>query len=290
MDKMKHRRLQELDRSDFGIVEGEPDIRGWDVRNTSGQKIGEVEELIIDAQQKKVRYLVVELDDDDLDLEDDKKVLIPIGLAELDKEEDDVILPSVDAAHLNALPAYDADNLDDALENEVRSVLSSEVAPHTVSEEDSSVGGDGERPAKKRRALIIDNTSTSRSAELPAIGTPEYYASFYQHPYFNDENLGRQRSQPGHPVAPGKESDYERGLHLWEMRNESRSGTEETGQRADSNTELSNEDRREKFHQRRTVYEERRKPRKGKSIIDRINEEGLQEAKPDQNDPGKISL
>ena len=38
MDNMKHRRLQELDRSDFGIVEGEPDIRGWDVKNTRGQK------------------------------------------------------------------------------------------------------------------------------------------------------------------------------------------------------------------------------------------------------------
>ena len=54
MDNMKHRRLQELDRSDFGIVEGEPDIRGWDVKNTRGQKIGEVEELIVDARQKKV--------------------------------------------------------------------------------------------------------------------------------------------------------------------------------------------------------------------------------------------
>ena len=53
MDKIKHRRLQELDRSDFDIVKGEPDIRGWDVRNTTGKKIGEVEELIIDAQQKK---------------------------------------------------------------------------------------------------------------------------------------------------------------------------------------------------------------------------------------------
>ena len=69
MDNMKHRRLQELDRSDFSIVEGEPDIRGWDVRNTQGQKIGEVEELIIDAQRKKVRYMVVDLDDNELELD-----------------------------------------------------------------------------------------------------------------------------------------------------------------------------------------------------------------------------
>ena len=58
MDNMKHRRLQEMDRSDFEVVDGEPDIRGWDVKNANGQKIGEVEELIVDAQEKKVRYMV----------------------------------------------------------------------------------------------------------------------------------------------------------------------------------------------------------------------------------------
>jgi sporulation protein YlmC with PRC-barrel domain len=113
MDNTKHRRLQELDRSDFEITKGDPDIRGWDVKNATGQKIGEVEELILDAQQKKIRYMVVELDDDDLELEDDKKVLIPIGLAELDKEDDDVILPSVTVDQLQALPAYDRNGLAD---------------------------------------------------------------------------------------------------------------------------------------------------------------------------------
>src|SRR5688500_10959296 len=110
MENMKHRRLQELDRSDFEIVEGEPDIRGWDVRNSSGQKIGEVEELILDAQNKKVRYMVVDLDDNELDL-DERRVLIPIGLAELDKEDDDVLLPSVTVEHLRALPKYEEDKL-----------------------------------------------------------------------------------------------------------------------------------------------------------------------------------
>src|SRR4051812_7015871 len=94
MDKMKHRRLQELDHSDFEIVKGEPDIRGWDVKNTTGKKIGEVEDLIIDAQQKKVRYMVVDLKDNDLDLRS-RKVLVPIGLAELHEKEDDVLLPNV---------------------------------------------------------------------------------------------------------------------------------------------------------------------------------------------------
>src|SRR5215204_4093611 len=106
MDNMKHRKLQELDRSDFEIVDGEPDIRGWDVKNSHDQKIGEVEELIVDAKMKKVRYMVVDLDDNDLKL-DHHKVLLPIGLAELHKKDDDVIIPNVQEEQLRALPDYD---------------------------------------------------------------------------------------------------------------------------------------------------------------------------------------
>src|SRR5687767_13202142 len=122
MDNMKHRRLQELDRSDFGIVEGEPDIRGWDVKNSRGQKIGEVEELIVDAQQKKVRYMVVDLDDNELDIDDDRKGLIPIGLAELHRKDDDVIIP-VEAAQLKSIPEYDSDKLDAEVERKICSTL-----------------------------------------------------------------------------------------------------------------------------------------------------------------------
>src|SRR4029078_465473 len=122
MDTMKHRRLQELDRSDFEIVDGEPDIRGWDVKNTNGQKIGEVEELIVDAQQKKVRYMVVDLDDNELKL-DHHKVLIPIGLAELHRSDDDVILPAVLPEQLHSLPDYDKSNLTPEIERMICSVL-----------------------------------------------------------------------------------------------------------------------------------------------------------------------
>ena len=122
MDKIKHRRLQELDRSDFEIVKGEPDIRGWDVKTTTGKKIGEVEDLIIDAQQKKVRYMVVDLDDNDLKL-DHRKILLPIGLAELDKKEDDVIVPNVQAEQLKSLPRYDVDNMNPETERQICSIL-----------------------------------------------------------------------------------------------------------------------------------------------------------------------
>ncbi len=40
--------LEELSGSDYEIVDGEPDINGWDVIDHNGQKIGEVDELLFD--------------------------------------------------------------------------------------------------------------------------------------------------------------------------------------------------------------------------------------------------
>src|SRR5438067_805119 len=83
-------RLQELGGSNYEIIDGEPNIKGWDVKNARGEKIGEVDELLFDPQSRSVRYLVVDLDDNELDLEsDDRKVLIPIGLAELYRDDVD---------------------------------------------------------------------------------------------------------------------------------------------------------------------------------------------------------
>ena len=133
MDKMKHRRLQELDQSDFEIVKGEPDIRGWDVKNARGQKIGEVEELIVDAQQKKVRYMIVDLDDNELKLSH-RKILLPIGTAELHKDDDDVILPNVTADHLNAIPVYDKDHLTPDTEKKICTVLGRKTETNSILE------------------------------------------------------------------------------------------------------------------------------------------------------------
>ena len=183
-DKMKHRRLQELDQSDFEIVKGEPDIRGWDVRNSRGQKIGEVEELIVDAQQKKVRYMVVDLDDNELKLAH-RKVLLPIGMAELDKDDDDVILPNVTVDHLNAIPVYDKNDISPDVERKICTTLGRKTESNSLLE--------GE----------------------------ETHPEFYQHEYYNDDNLYKHRLQEVKPAnEQKKESDYEKGLRLWELRSE----------------------------------------------------------------------
>ncbi len=52
--------LNELD--DYEVDDNDPDVRGWDVLDEHGNKMGKVEELIVDPKQMKVRYLVVDVE------------------------------------------------------------------------------------------------------------------------------------------------------------------------------------------------------------------------------------
>lgn len=172
----KNKRLQELGGSDFEIADGQPDIRGWDVKNENDQKIGEVDELIFDVQSLKVRYIVLDLDDNDFDL-DDRDVLVPIGIAQLHDKDDDVILPGVTAEQLKSLPEYDEDTLDANTENEIRNVF-------------AGVGG---------AALIASGIN--------------HEDTFYDHEHFDDDNLYRSRGNENDDSAtiPVIEEEFQVG-------------------------------------------------------------------------------
>ena len=115
--------LQELSHSDYEIVKGEPDIRGWDVKDSQGNTIGEVEDLLFDPQARKVRYLILDLEGNVWDLEP-RDVVVPIGLAELHPIDDDVILPNITAAQLQALPVYDRDAFNPGVEDTIHRIFS----------------------------------------------------------------------------------------------------------------------------------------------------------------------
>lgn len=101
--------LQTLADSNYELQEGQPDIRGWEVKNASGDYIGIVEELLFDVANEKIRYLIVDFNLNELGL-DEHLVLIPVGLAEVHEHDDEVILPSVTTEQLRELhPYHEAD-------------------------------------------------------------------------------------------------------------------------------------------------------------------------------------
>lgn len=122
-NEYENSQLQPLSGSDFEIADGQPNVKGWDVKDAQGKQIGDVHDLIFNPNTSKVVYLVVDQDDNELDLNDDKKVLIPIGMAELHEKDDDVILSSVSISQLNELPAYEKGNITSDTERTIRNIL-----------------------------------------------------------------------------------------------------------------------------------------------------------------------
>ncbi|MDR6781886.1 dihydrofolate reductase [Pedobacter africanus] len=119
--------LQELSRSNFQIVNGEPDIIGWEVKNETGVYIGEVYELLFEPQTKAVRYLVINLEDNGMNL-GAKKVMIPLGIAHLHTSDDEVVLPGLHIDQYNALPDYNKDEIRPEMEVHIRNIIGSPAA------------------------------------------------------------------------------------------------------------------------------------------------------------------
>ncbi len=96
--------LDELD--DFKVASGDPDVRGWDVLASDGRKIGEVDNLLIDTGAMKVRYLDVDLDSEIVGSGDDRHILIPIGYARLNEDDDRIRVDSLKSSDIGGLPEY----------------------------------------------------------------------------------------------------------------------------------------------------------------------------------------
>lgn len=107
------------DLDDFKVADGEPDIRGWSVRTSDEREIGEVKDLLVDCGAVKVRYIEVELDGKALDLDEDRHVLVPIGAARLN-DDDDVVVLGGQAAEMLGLPAYRRDAMSPERERALR--------------------------------------------------------------------------------------------------------------------------------------------------------------------------
>jgi len=222
MNKNKYYRLQELDHSNFEIVKGEPDIRGWDVRYKNGEKIGSVEELILDARAKKIRYMVVDLDENELRLEH-RKIFIPIGFAELDNQHDDVLIPNVSIDQLCRLPDYKRNSLTPELERSIASIFGRKVNVEPV----ASI------KREERRAM-------EESDDMDP--------DFYSHEHYDADNLYKNRANR-QKKPKLQDSDYDHGLRLWEKRNESE---------IIDTSDLTEEERMKLLKYRRELYRERR--------------------------------
>jgi sporulation protein YlmC with PRC-barrel domain len=109
-DVTRPRLMHLKDADDLQVAKGEPDIRGWDLRTMDGQRIGTVEDLVIDTEVMRVRYIEGKLELSEGGTETERTVLIPIADARLAEEDDDVL---VDYSSIAArqMPVHDRQSL-----------------------------------------------------------------------------------------------------------------------------------------------------------------------------------
>lgn len=97
------------DLSDYKVASGYPDVRGWKVKDAGGKTVGKVEGLLVNKAAERVVYLDVEIDEGIiseeqkiyasaatqgvhgfLNEEGENHLIIPIGMAELNEEGEEV--------------------------------------------------------------------------------------------------------------------------------------------------------------------------------------------------------
>lgn len=121
------RRLRDL--TDFEVADDNPDVRGWAVRGSDGQPLGVVHELIVDPEALKVRYLDIELDSRFHINEHENRILLPIGVASLDADGDNVFVPALNAESVLSYPPYIELQITRSYETAMMRALGMELVP-----------------------------------------------------------------------------------------------------------------------------------------------------------------
>jgi len=81
-------RLKDL--GSWDVAEGEPDIRGWEVRTVGGRDLGKVKELLVDPDAGEVVMIDVDLSGTD------RHALVPLRIVEIDRPRRVVRMDSAD--------------------------------------------------------------------------------------------------------------------------------------------------------------------------------------------------
>jgi photosynthetic reaction center H subunit len=102
---------------EFRLADGQPDVRGWTLLGCSDERIGVVNELVLDTKREAVRYALVDLENGETPR------LVPIGYLEPEPGGGALRATGLERADVEAIPAYPVDSLTRAREEAVRAAI-----------------------------------------------------------------------------------------------------------------------------------------------------------------------
>ena len=104
---------------EFRLPKTSPNLRGWNVFGADNERVGVVDDMLVDPVQMKVSYLNVDVADDLFLLRDDRHVIVPMEAVELRERGEDAWVQILTAREIAALPAYTGGPLDPVVEQRV---------------------------------------------------------------------------------------------------------------------------------------------------------------------------
>ena len=128
----------------WAVSEGEPDIRGWEVKTVAGRQLGSVSDLLVDAEAGEVVMLDIDLPGTD------RHTFVPIRVVHIDRARRVVLMDSAD------LPEADT----------VRTTPAADVAPASDSGTVRYQNTDRDVPVR-RPARTVDDAVAHDSAPGP---------------------------------------------------------------------------------------------------------------------------
>jgi hypothetical protein len=108
---------------DMRVASGDADPRGWLLRGRNDLPLGEINDLLVDARQRAVRYVAVRRSGDG------ETVLVPVGFLVLERDAGIAAAPGLLPEDLAALPVWDGERIDRAHEDAVRAALLEQLLP-----------------------------------------------------------------------------------------------------------------------------------------------------------------
>lgn len=173
------------DAPEYTLNENMPDVRGWDVEASDGEVVGEVRELIVDRAAGRVRYLEVELAPTFAGREG-QRVLVPVGLASVDSDDDVVRVATVTSGMVSGLEAYSGGVVTRAYELSLRrGVLGAVELP-------ADMAGAGREGGESARAASAGSSAEAGSRTGSARGggaMPGADDPFYDHEHFDERRM-----------------------------------------------------------------------------------------------------
>ena len=175
------------DLDDFQVAEGDSDVRGWQVFSVDNTEIGKVEEMIVDTDAMKVRYLLVDLYEDYTTDTLNHYMLIPIGAARLHESDNNVIVSGIKTTTILNYPPYNKEGITREYEYSVRNYFETGGLPTASSGTDRDrlhrsqpIGGTMLSATKSRYDMEASHMDETTRSDNDSIRSNNYTTSQYR--------------------------------------------------------------------------------------------------------------